>query len=404
MDRGARKTRILGVVLGVVLSAGVLIGCTSDPEGSEGQDLAGSEMGDAGERTEGGGEHGSGDGDGEHGAGDGEHGAGGEGSGDGPEGSEGGSEAGERAMSSPVVPLDQEWEGVLGGLAVTARYDQATHTVHTTARNTLSHVLCYVQTEPHLKYGTRTVGELGPGVMGHLSPGETATSVLAVAGEPSLDGVSYDGLVTHMEVFDCGGAGPVPHEAGEGGEGGSEGAGGEGHGPGGEGGGEGGGEHGSGGEEGSAAMLGVGETFDRVRGGARLILRYHPPSNSFRGTVENTTNNVLTRVRIEVHLSNGTELGPTAPVDMAPGQVLPVNMAATPEPFTGWIPHAEVGSGEHGSEGEGGHGAEGGGEHGNGGEGEGEHGAPEAREANPASMAAKARESTAAARGEGSWS
>lgn len=270
-------------------------------------------------------------------------------------------------MSSPIVPLDQEWEGVLGGLAVTARYDQATHTVYTTARNTLSQVLCYVQTEPHLKAGTRTVGELGPGVMGHLSPGQVATSELAVAGEPSLTGVSYDGLVTHMEVFDCGGTGPVPHSA-EGGEGGREGAGGEG---GGEGSSQG---SGAGGEEGSAAMLAVGETFDQVQAGSRLILRYDPPSNSFRGTVENTTNNVLTRVRIEVHLSNGTELGPTVPTDMAPGEVLAVNLAATPEPFTGWIPHAEVGSGEHGSEGEGGHGAEGEGEHGSSGEGEGEHG------------------------------
>jgi len=392
--RKARKTRILGVALGVVLSAGVLIGCTPHSEGPEGQDPAGGELSATGNGTEGGGEHGSGEGgegsggehgsgegSGEHGPGDGEHGPGGEGSGDGREGSGGGSEANERAMSSPIVPLDQEWEGVLGGLAVTARYDQATHTVHTTARNTLSHVLCYVQTEPHLKSGTRTVGELGPGVMGHLSPGEAATSVLAVASEPELAGVSYDGLVTHMEVYDCGGAGPVPHSA-EGGEGGREGAGGEGHGPGGEGGGEGSGEHGaggegpgSGGEEGSGAMLGVGETFDQVRGGARLILRYDPPSNSFRGTVENTTEDVLTRVRVEVHLSNGTELGPTVPVDMAPGMVLSVNMAATPEPFTGWIPHAEVGSGEHGAEGEGGHGAEGGGEHGGGREGEGEHGA-----------------------------
>ena len=342
--RKARKTRILGVALGVVLSAGVLIGCTPGSAGPEGQEPAGSELSEAGNGTEGGG---------------------------------GGSEADERAMSSPVVPLDQEWEGVLGGLAVSARYDQATRTVHTTARNTLSHVVCYVQTEPHLKSGTRTVGELGPGVMGHLSPGEAATSVLAVASEPSLAGVSYDGLVTHMEVYDCGGAGPVPHSA-EGGEGGREGAGGEGHGPGGEGGGErgaGGEGSGSGGEEGSGAMLGVGETFDQVRGGARLILRYDPPSNSFRGTVENTTGSVLTRVRVEVHLSNGTELGPTVPVDMAPGMVLSVNMAATPEPFTGWTPHAEVGGGEHGAEGEGGHGPEGEGEHGpGGGEGEGEHG------------------------------
>ena len=62
--------------------------------------------------------------------------------------------------------------------------------------------------------------------------------------------------------------------------------------------------------------------FDMVRGGARLVLSYDAPGNSFRGTVENTTNNVLTRVRIEVHLSNGTELGPTPPIDLAPNQAV----------------------------------------------------------------------------------
>ena len=45
----------------------------------------------------------------------------------------------------------------------------------------------------------------------------------------------------------------------------------------------------------------------------RLILHYDAASNSFKGTVENTTSGVLDRVRIEVHLSNGTELGPTTP-------------------------------------------------------------------------------------------
>jgi len=81
---------------------------------------------------------------------------------------------------------------------------------------------------------------------------------------------------------------------------------------------------------------------------------------------------ILTRVRIEVHLSNGVELGPTTPVDMAPGQVLAVNLPATVEPFTGWAPHAEVGSGEGGGGGEGSEGGNehaAGGEHGSGGEG-----------------------------------
>ena len=86
--------------------------------------------------------------------------------------------------------------------------------------------------------------------------------------------------------------------------------------------------------------------------------------------MENTTNGVLTRVRIEVHLSNGTELGPTTPTDMAPGEVVTINLPATPASFTGWTAHAEVGARGKGSEAGGGHadGSESGGEHGNGGE------------------------------------
>ena len=284
-------------------------------------------------------------------------------------GGEGGSgEIGEAAMSSPIIPLDQTWNGVLGGLAVSARYDAATQTVHTTVQNSTSQTLCYVQAEPHLKSGTKTIGELGPDKLGDLNPGQQATSSLAVASEPNLAGVAYDGYVVHMEVFDCGGPGPIPHTGGEGAEGGGgEGAGGEGHGPGGEGGGE------SGGEEGSSAnQLAPNETFDIIRGGARLIVKYDAPSNSFRGIVENTTNGTLDRVRIEVHLSNGTELGPTTPVNMAPREVLAINLPSTQAPFTGWVAHAEVGGGEGGEAG-----GEAAGEHGvgsSGGEGAGEHG------------------------------
>ena len=121
----------------------------------------------------------------------------------------------------------------------------------------------------------------------------------------------------------------------------------------------------SGGEEGSANMLAPDETFDMVRSGAHLILNYDAASNSFKGTVENTTNDVLTRVRIEVHLSNGTELGPTTPLDMTAGQVAMIELPSTQASFTGWVAHAEVG------------GREAGGEHGTavaGGEGAGEHG------------------------------
>ena len=276
--------------------------------------------------------------------------AGGEGIGE--HGERGGESAGEggnneaareAAMSSPIVPLDQPWNGVLGGLAVSARYDAATQSVSATVQNTLSQTQCYVQVEPHLKSGTQTVGELGPDVLGDLNPGQQAISSLSVAGEPSLAGVAYDGYVVHLEVFDCGGPGPVPHTGGEG----AEGSGGEGHGPGGEGSSSESGASGS--EEGSGANLALDETFDAVRGGARLILNYDTAGNSFVGVVENTTGNVLSQVRVEVHLSNGTELGPTVPVDLAPGQVLEVNLPATEASFTGWIAHAEVGGNTEGS-------------------------------------------------------
>ena len=287
---------------------------------------------------------------------------------DGPEGPEsgGGNEAAmEAAMSSPITPLDQTWSGVLGGLAISASYDAATQTVHSTVQNTVSQTLCYVQAEPHLKSGTQTVGELGPDQLGNLNPGQQAASSISVSSEPNLAGVPFDGYVVHMEVFDCGGPGPVPHAGGQGSEGsGSEGAGGEGHGPGGEGSGS--ERAASGSEEGSGAQLALDETFDAVRDGARLVLNYDAPSNAFIGTVENTTSNDLNRVRIEVHLSNGTELGPTTPVDLAPGEVIGINLPATQASFTGWVAHAEVGGGEAGGE----HGgnSQSSGEHGSGGE------------------------------------
>jgi len=86
--------------------------------------------------------------------------------------------------------------------------------------------------------------------------------------------------------------------------------------------------------------------------------------------VENTTNGVLTRVRVEVHLSNGVELGPTTPVDLAPGETVAIDLPSTAASFDSWIAHAEVGGGGEGSQ----SGGEAGGEHGSSGESGGEHG------------------------------
>ncbi|NQT16791.1 MAG: hypothetical protein HQ582_28800 [Planctomycetes bacterium] len=105
--------------------------------------------------------------------------------------------------------------------------------------------------------------------------------------------------------------------------------------------------HGAEGEE-SGTELTLNQTYDEVRNGARLILAYDAQSNSFNGTVENTTDTTLERVRVEVHLSNGKELGPTTPVDLDPGGKKDVKLTATAKDFEGWTAHPEVGSGEHG--------------------------------------------------------
>ena len=125
------------------------------------------------------------------------------------------------------------------------------------------------------------------------------------------------------------------------------------------------------GEE-SGTELALSDTYDHTRNGARLILDYDPQSNSFNGTVENTTNETLKQVRVEVHLSNGKELGPTPPVDLASGEKTEVQLIASRTDFDGWTAHPEVGEGEHGHGKEHGeHDSEHGGEHDR--EGKGEH-------------------------------
>ena len=111
--------------------------------------------------------------------------------------------------------------------------------------------------------------------------------------------------------------------------------------------GEGDAEHVEEGEE-SGTQYALDETYDEVRAGARLILAYDAESNSFKGTVENTTEETLEQVRVEVHLSNGTELGSTTPTDLAPGEVIDVELPATDEAFETWSAHPEVGSGDSG--------------------------------------------------------
>ena len=321
---------------------------------------------------EGSGEHGSGGESGSEGSG--ESGSGESGSGESGSG-EGSGESGD--PSSPILALDESWDGVVNGVRTAMSYDPAAKIFSGIVENTTDQTLCFVQIELNLKQGTTTVVELGPQPVGDLAPGAQTTVELRVADEPTAVGVAYDAWEIHPEMFTCGGPGPVNTEgSGEGGgEGGSE-AGGEQHGA--EGGSESGGESGGEGSEGGAAGseeggsgLALDQTFDMVRAGARLIMSYDAHSNAFFGSVVNTTDATLTRVRIEVHLSNGIELGPTTPVDLAAGAAMNVILPASAQPFDGWTPHAEVGASEGGG-GEGG--GESGGEHGSSGEGGSEGG------------------------------
>lgn len=102
------------------------------------------------------------------------------------------------------------------------------------------------------------------------------------------------------------------------------------------------GEHEEGGEE-SGAQYQLDETYDEVRAGAHLVLSYSADANNFSGTVENTTREVLEAVRVEVHLSNGTELGPSTATDMLPGEIISILLSATEEPFETYSAHTEVG-------------------------------------------------------------
>ncbi len=135
------------------------------------------------------------------------------------------------------------------------------------------------------------------------------------------------------------------------------------------------------GDEESAVQLALTDTYDSIRAGAHLILNYDAATNSFKGTVKNTTDAILPQVRVEIHLSKGdattAELGPTTPIDLAPGEQIPIVLMAEGPPFDMWTAHPEVGpmsggSGEGGAEGPEA-GAEGG-EHGQGADGEGPEG------------------------------
>lgn len=96
------------------------------------------------------------------------------------------------------------------------------------------------------------------------------------------------------------------------------------------------------GEESGRRLL-KSETWDETRGGAHLTLAYDGTARASKGTVTNRTEKPLSQVRVEVHLSNGVELGPTKRTDLAPGQTIPVELSAAGQEFEWWTTHPEHG-------------------------------------------------------------
>ena len=102
----------------------------------------------------------------------------------------------------------------------------------------------------------------------------------------------------------------------------------------------------------SGTQFGMNHTYDVVRNGVRMILSFDAESSFFIGSVKNNTNETIRKVRVEVHLSNGVELGPTSPGDLPSGEMRIIKLPAVGQEFSTWSAHAETGSGEHGHNGE----------------------------------------------------
>ncbi len=103
-------------------------------------------------------------------------------------------------------------------------------------------------------------------------------------------------------------------------------------------------EHGEEGEEGeeSGEMIARTASWDATRNGARLMLSFNASSNAFVGRVENTTNEPLCAVRVEVHLDTGVELGPTERTDIPYTRSIAVSLPAGGQEFSTWTAHPEI--------------------------------------------------------------
>ena len=103
-------------------------------------------------------------------------------------------------------------------------------------------------------------------------------------------------------------------------------------------------------------QYGLNDTYNVTKHGVKLVLKFDKKTNAFIGYMLNTTNKAIARARVEVHLSNGTELGPTKPLTLEPKAKKAVTLKTTTKSFKSWSTHVEVGNNEHGHNHEGGEG------------------------------------------------
>ena len=97
----------------------------------------------------------------------------------------------------------------------------------------------------------------------------------------------------------------------------------------------------------SGIQYGLSDTAKVVRNGVELAIGFDSARRVFAGTLRNAAGVTVRQVRVEVHLSNGVELGPTPNVDLKPGQSAPVELRAGSQEFNQFSTHVEIGSGEH---------------------------------------------------------
>ena len=225
---------------------------------------------------------------------------------------------GEPGESGTQYGLTDTAREVRAGVELIIRYDANRGVFAGTVRNTTNQTVGQVRVEGHLSNGI----ELGPTPRVELMAGEIRPVELNASSH------TFTGFSVHVEI----GAGEHGGGGGEGTEGrGSEGA------------------EGRGGEPGeSGTQHALSATAMEVRSGIELVIRYDASRGVFAGTVRNTTNQTVGQVRVEVHLSNGIELGPTPNVELRAGESKSVELSAGSNTFTTFSVHVEIGSGEHG--------------------------------------------------------